>query len=327
MQMKKTILLFSIIALLLLTGCEHMHSWKKADCITPKTCKECGETTGEALGHEWSNATCIEPETCVNCDAQRDAALGHDWQGATCTSPKTCNRCNITEGDTLQHSWIDATCTAPQTCSLCAATTGNTLEHSVEEWIIKQEATCVLQGIKTGSCVNCGLSFEENTETIDHIPGEWEITKEASSTSNGTRSKLCTECDSVLETESFSLSAEEIEAEYKKSCKSYTYNEIARNPGDYKGKYAVFTGKVIQVQQQATSGIMYYVLRVNVTKGTYSYSDTVYVTYYALETDARILEDDIIVMYGKLNGEKTYTTVMGASVTIPYFQAQYIDIK
>jgi hypothetical protein len=43
-------------------------------------------------------------------------------------------------------------------------------------------------------------------------------------------------------------------------------------------------------------------------------------------TESRILEDDIIAMYGKLAGLETYETIFGSSVTIPRFYAQYIDV-
>ena len=36
----------------------HTHSWKKATCKAPKTCKTCGVTEGAAAEHNWKNATC-----------------------------------------------------------------------------------------------------------------------------------------------------------------------------------------------------------------------------------------------------------------------------
>lgn len=106
-------------------------------------------------------------------------------------------------------------------------------------------------------------------------------------------------------------------------CKTYSYKEIARMPSDYRNKKAKFTGKVIQVTQ-STAGS--YTLRVNVTKNSYGYEDTLYVSYLTGTNAPRILEDDIITMYGELKGEKTYTTVLGASVTLPAFTAQYVTI-
>lgn len=34
------------------------HSWQSATCLTPKTCENCGETDGDALGHTTSSGVC-----------------------------------------------------------------------------------------------------------------------------------------------------------------------------------------------------------------------------------------------------------------------------
>ncbi|MGN0611570.1 MAG: hypothetical protein ACI4JI_07270 [Ruminiclostridium sp.] len=50
--MKKLICLTIIpIMLVLATACGHEHTFADATCTEPKTCTECGETEGEALGH------------------------------------------------------------------------------------------------------------------------------------------------------------------------------------------------------------------------------------------------------------------------------------
>ncbi len=120
--------------------------------------------------------------------------------------------------------------------------------------------------------------------------------------------------------------------EYKKVCKSYKYKDIARNPNDYKGKKAKFTGKVIQAEESTFLGETEWTLRVDVTAtydeymDEYSYDDTVYVTYTTKDSDSRVLEDDIITMYGELDGIETYTSVLGSSVSIPKFKAKYVEI-
>ena len=69
------------------------------------------------------------------------------------------------------------------------------------------------------------------------------------------------------------------------------------------------------------------VLRVNVTKSKYGYNDTVFVTYTKKSSqESRILEDDIVTLYGTLEGLKSYETIFGATVTIPAMEAKYIDI-
>lgn len=37
---------------------EHKHTWNEATCTAPKTCSDCGDTSGSALGHNYSNGKC-----------------------------------------------------------------------------------------------------------------------------------------------------------------------------------------------------------------------------------------------------------------------------
>lgn len=57
----------SLTMLLSMSACGHQHTWADATCTAPKTCTECGETEGEALGHSWEDATCAAPKTCSVC--------------------------------------------------------------------------------------------------------------------------------------------------------------------------------------------------------------------------------------------------------------------
>lgn len=47
------------------TSC--IHVWIPADCTTPKTCKICGEVSGNKLEHQWEEATYDVPKTCHIC--------------------------------------------------------------------------------------------------------------------------------------------------------------------------------------------------------------------------------------------------------------------
>lgn len=49
------------------TEAECIHVWIPADCKTPKTCSECGESIGETSGHTWSDANYNVPKTCTEC--------------------------------------------------------------------------------------------------------------------------------------------------------------------------------------------------------------------------------------------------------------------
>ncbi|MDO5477504.1 MAG: hypothetical protein Q4F43_10410, partial [Eubacteriales bacterium] len=68
-------------------------------------------------------------------------------------------------------------------------------------------------------------------------------------------------------------------------------------------------------------------LRVDITKTRWGYDDTILVSYEAKEGDSRIFEGDIVTMYGLLGGTYTYETVMGSSLTVPLFFAEYIEIE
>ncbi|MHB8132433.1 MAG: hypothetical protein ACYDEX_26060 [Mobilitalea sp.] len=109
---------------------------------------------------------------------------------------------------------------------------------------------------------------------------------------------------------------------YKDSAKQLNYRELARNPDNYKGVTAVFTGKVVQVMESGNN----VTLRVNVTKSSYGWDDTIFVNYRKLTGESRILEDDIIKLWGTIMGLKTYAAVMGNQIIIPEVDAKFIDV-
>lgn len=114
------------------------------------------------------------------------------------------------------------------------------------------------------------------------------------------------------------------EEEFKASCTAgYDYKELARDPKTYIGKPAQFRGEVAQVME--SDGINVY--RINVTEGRYSWDDTIYVYYIPSEDEKRILEDDIVTVYGTMTDLVTYETVIGGSVTIPGMYAKYIELS
>lgn len=117
---------------------------------------------------------------------------------------------------------------------------------------------------------------------------------------------------------------EQEEKKYKDSCKKLAFEELARNPEKVKGTKVKLTGEVIQVSENYISIGM----RVNITENEYGwYEDTVYIIYYPEDGEDKILEDDIITIYGTAEGEYSYTSVMGAYITIPKILAEYIEIN
>ena len=117
------------------------------------------------------------------------------------------------------------------------------------------------------------------------------------------------------------------EAEYKAQCVEIAYEDLARNPDAHAGEYFKFTGEVVQVLQDGNTVN----LRLNVTPVYFGekisyYDDTIYVILHLPDGADRILEDDIITLYGTCNGLYTYTSVLGAEVSIPGIEGMYYEL-
>ncbi len=98
------------------------------------------------------------------------------------------------------------------------------------------------------------------------------------------------------------------------------YTEAFRYPSDYEGKNVSFSGRVLQV----ADGWGYTILRVS-SKGRYD--NVVYVTIDDDDITTPILEDDNVTVYGTYDGNYTYETIMGGSVTIPSVDAERINVR
>ena len=109
--------------------------------------------------------------------------------------------------------------------------------------------------------------------------------------------------------------------EFKASCRTVSFDALARDTEKYLGQRVVFTGKAVQVLEVGSKTIM----RVNVTKGEYGiWEDTVWVNYTRKPDESRILEDDINKFWGTVRGRRTYTAVLGQEITLPEIDAKYL---
>ncbi|SDB12550.1 SHOCT domain-containing protein [Eubacterium oxidoreducens] len=113
--------------------------------------------------------------------------------------------------------------------------------------------------------------------------------------------------------------------QYKKSCESVEYTAIARNPDSYIGKNIKFYGQVIQVMESGND----VTLRIATKEEEYLgyYDDVVLVAYTYADGDSKILEDDMITVWGECLGTTTYESVLGGDITIPSMSAKYVKIE
>ena len=99
----------------------------------------------------------------------------------------------------------------------------------------------------------------------------------------------------------------------------YSYQQLARNPDAYLNQKVKFSGEVLQADNGDPSYIR---LAVNS-----DYDSVLFVTFDPDIIDYNLLENDQVTVYGVDLGEYTYETVLGASVTIPWVQADMIEIS
>ncbi len=140
--------------------------------------------------------------------------------------------------------------------------------------------------------------------------------KDTTSVSDTTKGKTTTKAEPTTSKKQF-----------KDSCKTYTYKDVARDPDKYKGKNMKYTGEVLQVIEPTWGDTVEY--RIAVTKDDYGYDydSVIYVTYARAEGESRILENDIVTFYGTCDGIYSYTSALGGKVTIPKVEAKYLELK
>ena len=121
--------------------------------------------------------------------------------------------------------------------------------------------------------------------------------------------------------ESFDEAYARYKKEYVSKCEEYNYKDVLKYSEKYVGKYAKFVGKIIQITKE--NG--YYLLAINVTKSAGTYVDTVIISLPTISSNTIILEDDIIIAYGKMDGLYEYELKSGSIAKLPHLNAEYVD--
>lgn len=211
--MKKFLFGFMLIlAMLVMAGCEHKHSYE--DEVIEPTCTEagytkhvceCGESYDDtevpAVGHKYGEWTVVEEAT------EEDEGLKERY----------CSVCNVKEEASIPtlehvHKYEDkvhsSTCTedgyTEHTCK-CGDTYNSDVvkAHHTEEELQAVDATCTQEGLSAGKqCKVCKeVLVKQNTiPALGHKYGEWTITKQPTIEAAGEREKECSTChDKITE--------------------------------------------------------------------------------------------------------------------------------
>ena len=98
-----------------------------------------------------------------------------------------------------------------------------------------------------------------------------------------------------------------------------TYSQLSRNPEKYEGKKVKFKGKVVQVIEGSGSEVQ---IRLAVNS---DYDMVLFGQYDSSIVGSRVLEDDVITIYGSSVGTISYQSTMGGTITIPGVMIEKID--
>lgn len=104
------------------------------------------------------------------------------------------------------------------------------------------------------------------------------------------------------------------------------YDQLARTPDKYKGEKVKFTGEVVQVLE----GNDYNEIRLSVHKtssGWYDSDQIIYCAYKPNIIDYRLLEGDIITIYGISQGIISYESIWGQTITLPFVMIDKLEQK
>lgn len=159
---KRTLLILSTLAVIVLSGIvfyTSYHKWNEATCETPKTCSICGKTEGDPLGHKWEKATCETPKTCSICGKTEGESLGHEVSKWKTIEEPTCSKEGRKEG----------------TCSRCKETVSESLDkiaHVTGDWEVKTNCIISAQAIVTPGeevqkCKSCGKELNSREYKIE----------------------------------------------------------------------------------------------------------------------------------------------------------------
>ena len=180
------------------------HDWAEATCTLPKTCGNCGETEGTALGHI---NTCLSSGLCARCGAEYDAPITHifDQQITTAAYKKSNATCDAKA--TYYYSCV---------CGLKgeeAFEFGDALGHTYSIWNSNGDGThtrvCINDDTHTeteecsggtATCTDraeCDVCGETYGELPTHTWNAGEVQTPATCTENGVKKYTCATCQAT----------------------------------------------------------------------------------------------------------------------------------
>lgn len=165
-------------------------------------------------------------------------------------------------------------------------------------------------------------SMEDTSESLNNMTS----TETATTVETTTMEETSTLAETTIEETTTAPTISE--EDFKSSCQNISYKTILRNPDEYIGQNIVITAKIQQIMQGGFfDDGQYYRLQTD-NDGYELYLDDEYFMYDGRISDTtKLLQDDIIVVYGEFVGiEKVKRVITKTTDEIPAVKAYYVDI-
>lgn len=119
--------------------------------------------------------------------------------------------------------------------------------------------------------------------------------------------------------------AKQIKKEYIASCKEYKYKDVLRNPSDYTGKKVKIKLKILSVHEESVlNDTKYYIAY---SKGEYGWYENMYAVFdKRISDDLKLLEDDIIEVYGEIAEPEDTVSLIVASSEVFAINMKYVKL-
>lgn len=164
--------------------------------------------------------------------------------------------------------------------------------------------------------------------TVGIISSNSNITQESQeiATQEETTSEPETE-ESTTEEET-TVAETESEDEFKSSCQEIGYKKLLRTPDDYVGQRIVITA---EVQQVIDGGLFddskYYRVQTDNNDSGYYFDDEYFMYDNRVNDDMKILDGDVLKIYGEFTGLETMKRVItGSKDEVPAIKAYHIEL-
>ncbi len=120
---------------------------------------------------------------------------------------------------------------------------------------------------------------------------------------------------------------QETEEEYRASCKEYAYKDVLRNPDDYIGKRVKITVKISSVHSEGIGTPIKYYFAYSDNDGSGYYWDDQYGIFdYRDVQELKLLEDDIITVYGEISKPQETISLIVSSEELFCIDMKYVDL-